>query len=98
MKKIILAATVLTLVSGSAFAQGATGNMNAPQPSSDGRGVNVPGTTSTGTAVDRSDMKGGMTNNGLTTNGTTGMTNGNMQKGGESKDGMGQQNKGGMSK
>jgi hypothetical protein len=94
MKKIILAAAVLTLVSGSAFAQGATGNMNAPQPSSDGRGVNVPGTTSTGTAVDRSDMKGGMTNSGTTT--TTG--NSNMQQGGASKDGMGQQNKGGMSK
>jgi hypothetical protein len=91
MMKLIVVATVATMVSGAAFAQ-AGANPNAPQPSADGRGVSVPGTTSTGVAVDRPDMKGGMT-----TSGTTGLS-GTSQQGGTSKDGMGQQNKGGMSK
>lgn len=55
MKKIILAAAFATMISGSAFAQSGGGNPNAPQPSADGRGVNIPGTTTTGTAVDRPD-------------------------------------------
>jgi hypothetical protein len=52
VKKIILATALATMMSTAAFAQF---NQSAPQPSADGRGVNVPGTTSTGTAVDRPD-------------------------------------------
>ena len=54
MKKMIIASAILTLISGAAFAQ-AGANPSAPQPSSDGRGVNIPATTRTGTAVDRPD-------------------------------------------
>lgn len=53
MKKIILAAAVSALMTGSAFAQAT--NQNAPQPSSDGRGINQPGTSPTGVAIDRPD-------------------------------------------
>lgn len=77
MKKIILAAAVSALMTGSAFAQ-AGANQTAPQPSSDGRGVNQPGVTSTGTAVDRPDSN----------KGTSGMSGGSMKKDGMSKDKM----------
>ena len=50
MRTLILAATVLGLSVGGAFAQA---NPNAPQPNSSGTGVTQPGTTSTGQAVDR---------------------------------------------
>jgi hypothetical protein len=73
MKKIILAATIATLMSGSAFAQA---NPNAPQPGSTGVGVNQPGTTGTGTAVDRPDSSK-----------TSGMSN-SMKKDSMTKDGM----------
>jgi pentapeptide MXKDX repeat protein len=73
MKKIILAAAVSALITGSAFAQA---NPNAPQPSSNGMGVNQPGTTATGTAVDRQDAGK-----------TTGMSK-SMKKDGMAKDGM----------
>ena len=52
MKKIILATAIATMMSTAAFAQF---NQNAPQPSSDGRGVNVPATSSTGAAIDQPD-------------------------------------------
>jgi hypothetical protein len=58
MKKIIIATALVTMLSGAAFAQSGA-NPSAPQPSSDGRGVNMPGTTSTGTAVDRPDSNMG---------------------------------------
>jgi uncharacterized protein YdeI (BOF family) len=63
MKKIILATAVATLISGAAFAQSGA-NPSAPQPGSTGMGVNQPGTTGTGTAVDRPDSmkKDGMSN------------------------------------
>jgi hypothetical protein len=83
MKKLILATAVATMISGAAFAQA---NPSAPQPSSSGLGVNQPGTTSTGTAVDRPDSD---------KMGTSGMNKGSMQKDGMAKDGM---NKGSMSK
>jgi len=54
MKNIVIAAAFATMISSAAFAQ-AGANPSAPQPSADGRGVNIPGTTTTGTAVDRSD-------------------------------------------
>jgi len=83
MKKIIIATALATMMSGTAFAQVA--NQNAPQPSSDGRGVNIPGTTTTGAAVDRPDsnqaqedanmrrktVKSGMSKDGMATSGTS---------------------------
>jgi pentapeptide MXKDX repeat protein len=77
MKKIILATAVTALMTGAAFAQA---NPNAPQPSSTGAGINQPGTTSTGVAVDRSDS-GKMGT-------TTGMKKDSMKKDGMAKDGM----------
>lgn len=50
MRTFILAATLIGLSAGTAFAQA---NPNAPQPNSSGTGVYQPGTTSNGTAVDR---------------------------------------------
>jgi uncharacterized protein YdeI (BOF family) len=58
MKKIILAAAVSALMTGSAFAQ-AGANQSAPQPSSDGRGVNQPAVNANGTAMDRADSNKG---------------------------------------
>ena len=52
MKKIIIVTALATMMSGAAFAQS---NPNAPQPSEDGRGLNIPGTSATGTALDRAD-------------------------------------------
>ncbi|CAN5407318.1 hypothetical protein BH11PSE4_BH11PSE4_14870 [soil metagenome] len=78
MKKIILAAAVSALMTGSAFAQA---NPNAPQPGSTGAGVNQPGTTGTGTAVDRSDS---MKKDGMSSS----MKKGSMTKDGMSKDKM----------
>ncbi len=69
MKKIILAAAMATLMSGSAFAQA---NPNAPQPGSTGAGVNQPATTGTGTAVDRPDsMKKDSTSTTMKKDGAT---------------------------
>jgi hypothetical protein len=52
MKKIVIAIALTTMMSGAAFA---ASNPSAPQPSSDGRGLNIPGISSTGTAIDRPD-------------------------------------------
>jgi hypothetical protein len=52
MRTPILAAGILALSIGTAFAQ-AGANQNAPHPNSAGTGVETPGTTSTGVAVDR---------------------------------------------
>ncbi len=76
MKKIVLAAAMATLISGAAMAQS---NPNAPQPGSTGVGVNQPGTTATGTAVDRPDS---VKTNGM----TSGMSNSGMKKDGMAKD------------
>ena len=87
MKKIILATAFATLMSTAAFAQF---NQNAPQPSSDGRGVNVPATSPTGAAIDRPDSNrmeqreraiennaaAPMSNGGM----TTGRANNNMSR------------------
>lgn len=54
MKKLILAAALVGFTATAAFAQSGA-NPSAPQPSSSGTGVNVPGTTATGTAVDKPD-------------------------------------------
>jgi hypothetical protein len=51
MKKIVLAAALIGFSATAAFAQSGT-NPSAPQPGSTGMGVNQPGTTATGTAVD----------------------------------------------
>jgi hypothetical protein len=52
MRTPILAAAIVALSIGTAFAQ-AGANQNAPHPNSAGTGVQTPGTTSTGVAVDR---------------------------------------------
>jgi len=98
MKKIIVAAAILGLSATASLAQSGA-NPSGPQPGSTGAGMNQPGTTSTGTAVDRPDSmkKDGMSGTSGMSNSGSGMKN-NMQQGGASKDGMGQQNKGGMSK
>jgi pentapeptide MXKDX repeat protein len=62
MKKILIAATVLTLMCGSAFAQG-TG------PSTQGDTMTKPG-------MNNDSMKKGAMDKGSTTKGTTGMNNG----------------------
>jgi uncharacterized protein YdeI (BOF family) len=74
MKKIVLAAAMATLISGAAFAQS---NPNAPQPGSTGVGVNQPGTTATGTAVDRPDS---MKKDGMTSGMSTGAKKDGMVK------------------
>ena len=91
MRKIILA-TALTLMCGSAFAQGTTG------PAAQGDNMTKPGMTNS--------EKGSMNNN--TTTGSSmskegmskdGMSNGmNKNTGGESKDGQGMNKGGAMSK
>ena len=81
MKKLALAAALIGCTATVAFAQGAAGNMNAPQPSSTGAGVSQPGTTSTGTAVDRPTTGAGTsTQKNLSKDG--------MSKDGSKKDGM----------
>lgn len=87
MKKIIIATAMATLMSTAAFAQF---NQNAPQPSSDGRGINVPATSHTGAAIDRPDSnrmeqrERAMENNAAApmSNGgmTTGRANNNMSR------------------
>lgn len=51
MKKMIIVIALTTMISSTL----AHADPNAPQPSSDGRGINVPATASTGTALDRAD-------------------------------------------
>lgn len=82
MKKLI-AVTALTLMCGSAFAQG-----TGPQPQTDN--MQKPGT------MEKNSMKKGTMDN--TTGMNSGMSKDNMKQGGASKDGQGQMNKGGMSK
>jgi hypothetical protein len=90
-KTMIIATALATMISGAAFAQA---NPNAPQPSSDGLGVNIPGTTSTGVAVDRPDsnqpredarMQRGILNQSPSDYGTTGMSNRGTYNGGMSR-------------
>jgi hypothetical protein len=50
MRKFMIAAALIGLSAGSAFAQA---NPNAPQPNSSGTGVYQPGTSGNGTAVDK---------------------------------------------
>lgn len=71
MKKITTIATALALstLASAAFAQGATGNMNAPSMNSTGTGVTQPGTSSTGQAVDRPHTSGSMGTTGSATTG-----------------------------
>jgi hypothetical protein len=52
MRTFIIAATLIGLSAGTALAQ-AGANQNAPHPNSAGTGVETPGTTNTGVAVDR---------------------------------------------
>ena len=82
MKKIIIATAIATMMSTAAFAQF---NQNAPQPSSDGRGINVPATSPTGAAIDRPDSNRmeqrerameNNANNSMSNGTTTGMSNG----------------------
>jgi pentapeptide MXKDX repeat protein len=76
MKKILIATTALTLMCGSAFAQGTTG------PANQGDNMNKPGTTNG--SMDKGSMeKGSMKNT------TTGMNN-DMAKGGMKPDASGQ--------
>jgi hypothetical protein len=51
MKKLVLAAALIGFSMSTAFGQSGA-NPSAPQPGSTGVGVNQPGTTATGTAVD----------------------------------------------
>ncbi len=83
MKKLALAAALIGFTATAAFSQGATGNMNAPQPSSTGAGINQPGTTSTGAAVDRQTTGAG-TSTGVQKN----VSKDAMSKDGTKKDGM----------
>jgi hypothetical protein len=52
MRTFIIAATLIGLSAGTALAL-AGANQNAPHPNSAGTGVQTPGTTSTGVAVDK---------------------------------------------
>jgi hypothetical protein len=52
MRTFIIAATLIGLSAGTALAQ-AGANQNAPHPNPAGTGVQTPGTTSTGAAVDK---------------------------------------------
>jgi hypothetical protein len=87
MRKIILA-TALTLMCGSAFAQGTTGpaaqtdNMTKPGMTNSSTNKGSMSNTTTGSSMSRDGMKNGMNNN----------------VGAESKDGQGMNKGGAMSK
>jgi hypothetical protein len=53
MKKMLIAATAATLMIAPAAIAQSGANLSAPQVNSAGNGVTQPGTTSTGTAIDR---------------------------------------------
>ena len=90
MRKIILA-TALTLMCGSAFAQGTTG------PAAQGDNMTKPGMTNS----DKGSMSNTTTGSSMSKEGMSknGMSNGmNKTNGGESKDGQGMTKGGAMSK
>jgi hypothetical protein len=90
MRKIILA-TALTLMCGSAFAQGTTG------PAAQGDNMTKPGMTNS----DKGSMNNNTTGSSMSKEGMSknGMSNGmNKTNGGESKDGQGMNKGGAMSK
>lgn len=81
MKKILIATTALTLMCGSAFAQGTTG------PANQGDNMNKPGMTNGN--MEKGSMEKGSMNNGSMNKGTTGMSN-DTAKGGMKPDASGQ--------